>query len=362
MSKQLSFQIEKYNQPLKANTYDLPVPNPDEVRVKVAYCGVCHSDVHFQEGEFDLGEGVKLDMKSSMPLPMTPGHEIVGTVDLVGNLVKGLKVGDQVALFPLSGCNDCSNCSSGLSQLCHFQNFYGSNQQGGFSTHVVAKESQAVRFQKIDLPFAATCCCSGITTFSAIKKLGRVSDDDKILFIGAGGLGLMALQLFKAMFPTHPGPTFADIDPKRLEIAMEMGASETLNLKTDSNQILLNSKTSWIGQGFQGILDFVGSAQSLTLSAPMLNKGGKVVVVGLFGGSAKVPVPLFPLKGISILGNYLGTLEEFKELINLLENNKITPPPLFIRPLSEASQALSDLRNGKVIGRTVLKVDAGSNL
>jgi len=120
--------------------------------------------------------------------------------------------------------------------------FYGSSMNGGFSSHVIAKAEQAVPYGKADAAFAATACCSGITTFSAIKKLGRIADHERILFIGAGGLGLMALQLFKTLHPTHPGPVFADIDQARLDLTLKLGASGVINLKTDRKVLSEASK------------------------------------------------------------------------------------------------------------------------
>jgi len=231
---------------------------------------------------------------------------------------------------------------------------------GGFSTHVLATASQAVRLSPaVDPAFAAISCCSGITTFAAIRKLGHIDKRDKILFIGAGGLGLMALQLFKVLHPDHPGPVVADIDQAKLDHAKAAGASDILNLKTSHKELERLAKSgnaphshtshpflfshvlfsffvlvaSWVGDGFSGILDFVGAGPTLSQAVTLLSKGGKLVVVGLLGGTGHIPVPFFPLKDIQVVGNYLGTAEEFRVRLLPLPSNflsPLTPPYSFV--------------------------------
>jgi len=358
---QISYQIERFNAPLQRNLLTIPEPTDDHVLIKVIMCGICHSDVHFLEGYFDLGDGARMDLKR-MPLPMTPGHEIVGIIEKTGRLVKNVKKGDRVAVYPLLGCQKCARCRAGEEHYCNFAKFYGSSMQGGFSSHVLAHYSQVMPYGKADPAFAAVACCSGVTTFSAIKKLGKVDKDAKLLFIGAGGLGMMAVQLFKTLHPHHPGPIVADIDQTKLQLALENGASGILNLKTESDKVVNYAKGSWFGDGFTGIIDFVGSSTTVTQGAQMLNKGGALIVVGLFGGASKLSTPVFPLKGISIVGNYLGSPEEFKELMSIVQEGKIVSPPLIIRPFEDANDALFQLQKGGVAGRTVLKIDSHSSL
>ncbi len=112
------------------------------------------------------------------------------------------------------------------------------------STHLLLPDEElAVPYSNAEEPFVAMCCCSGITTYSAIKKIGKIGDDESVLFIGAGGLGLMAVQLFKILYPNHKGPAVADIDDAKLEAAKNSGASETFNMKKDLRNLQRKMKS-----------------------------------------------------------------------------------------------------------------------
>jgi len=280
----------------------------------------------------------------------------------LGSSVSGLKVGDKIALFPLTGCKKCHFCLTEQEHLCPTSVFYGSAIQGGFSNYVLADFTQAISYSSIQPTFAATCCCSGITTYSALKKIGHLTETSKVVFIGAGGLGLMALELFKTIYPSHPGPIFLDIDDAKLKMALENGASETMNIEKENVKVKELASKSWTGNGIVAVLDFVGSTQTVSTGISLLSKGGKLIIVGLYGGGMKLPIPVFPLKAISIHGNYLGSLQEFKELMQIVSQGKVTAPPITVRSFSEADQTIQDLRNGKIVGRVVLQIDPNSSL
>jgi len=273
-----------------------------------------------------------------------------------------VKENNKVAAYLMDTCGTCTPCSEGKKHLCTFQKIFGNHVQGGYSTHVIANQRQLFHYGKADPAFAAVCSCAGITTFSAVKKLGKINSQDKILFIGAGGLGMMAIQLFRKLYPNHPGPVVADVDQSKLETALQLGASDIINFKTDRKKIAGLARSSWINDGFQGVIDFVGSESSFSTGFQFLNRGATFVAVGLFGGSSKLPLPVLPVKEVTIKGSWAGSLEEFKELMDIVKEGAIQHPPITVRPLNEVNDVLSLLRNGQVTGRIVLQVDPQANM
>jgi D-arabinose 1-dehydrogenase-like Zn-dependent alcohol dehydrogenase len=192
--------------------------------------------------------------------------------------------------------------------------------------------------------------CSGLTAYAAMKKLGDISPEERVLVVGLGGVGMMGLQFAKAMFDA--APLGADVDDSKLQAARGAGAHEVYNPKDAEALKKLMADTNG---GVPGVVDFVGSEASLKFATSAVRKGGKVIVVGLFGGAFAMPIPMFPMRAISIGGSYVGSLGETIEMMELVRAGKIDPIPVTERPLSAATQSLNDLREGKVLGRVVLK-------
>ena len=133
----LSYQIDTFGKPLAQAIRETPQPQGSEVLLRVGSCGVCHSDVHLQDGYFDLGGGNRLDMARAMQPPRTLGHEIAGTVVAVGPQARGVAVGDRRVVYPWIGCGRCTLCTTGDEQLCHLPQALGVHRDGGFADHVM---------------------------------------------------------------------------------------------------------------------------------------------------------------------------------------------------------------------------------
>ncbi len=336
--------IVEYGQPLQLVESETPQPQGTEILLKVAHCGVCHSDVHIHDGHFDMGGGNKLDVRAGRKLPFTLGHEIEGEVVAVGADVKDVKVGDQRVAYPWIGCGDCPTCNRGEEQLCNKPRNLGIQVAGGYATHVlVPHERYLLDYTGVKNGLAATYMCSGLTAYGAMKKLD-VSDEERVLVVGLG------LQFAKAMF--RQAPLGADVDENKLQSAKGTGAHEVYNPKDPEALKKLLADT---GGGVPAAVDFVGSEASLKFATGAVRKGGQVVVVGLFGGGFSMPIPLFPMRAISIGGSYVGSLSETHEMMELVKAGKIDPIPVEERPLEAASKSLDDLRKGGVMGRVVLK-------
>ena len=347
----LSQAIVEFGQPLKEIETATPTPQGSEVLIKTAHAGVCHSDVHIHDGYFDLGGGNKLPM-GNLKLPHTLGHEIEGEVVAVGPDVKGVKVGDHYAVYPWIGCGDCAACQRNEENYCLKPRQLGcsSGIAGGYATHVLVPHPKyLLDFGKTNPALAAAYMCSGLTAFGAMKKVGALAPGDEVVVLGCGGVGMMGIQFAKALF--GKGPIAADIDDGRLEAAKKAGAKATYNSKDPANAKKLVADTG----GAYAIVDFVGSESSFAFANSITrNKGSKIIIVGLFGGAMTMPLPLFPLRALSIIGSFVGSLPEAQQMMEIVRAGKVDPIPYAERPFAKASETLSDLRAGKITGRVVL--------
>src|ERR1700684_3554025 len=197
----------------------------------------------------------------------------------------------------------------------------------------------------LDPVTAAPYACSGVTTYSALKKVESVLDTPIVIF-GAGGLGLMALSLLKAM--GGKGAIVVDIDARKREAAEKAGALATVDGGAADALEQLAQKA---GGPIRAVIDLVGNAKTTQLGFDCLAKGGKLVLVGLFGGGATWALPLIPIKALTIQGSYVGSLRETRELLDLVRAKNIAPIPVTPLPLAKANEALLDLRNGRLVGR-----------
>jgi len=182
--------VVRNGQPLEAVEVTTPEPTGTQVLLKTTYCGVCHSDLYFQDGYYDLGGGKRLSLKDrGVKLPFIPGHETVGKVVALGPEAKGVAVGDHRLVYPWAGCGKCKHCLSGNDHMCLTPRSLGVFRDGGYGTHVlVDKPEHLVDFGNVDPALAATYACSGITAYSAVRKLSDVEPDSPVVVIGAGGL------------------------------------------------------------------------------------------------------------------------------------------------------------------------------
>jgi D-arabinose 1-dehydrogenase-like Zn-dependent alcohol dehydrogenase len=191
--------------------------------------------------------------------------------------------------------------------------------------------------------------CSGLTAYGALKKVPELGPKDEVLIVGAGGLGMMAIQFAKELF--GKGPLVADIDEGRLQAAMGAGAKAVYNTTDPAALKQLMADTEG---GALAAIDFVGSDSSFGFASQTVRRGGKVIVVGLFGGGMSMPLAMFPIRAFTVGGSYVGSLAEAEAMMELVRAGKVDPIPVREVPLSSANQVLEDLKAGKVIGRVVL--------
>ena len=347
----LSHAVVEFGAPLEALETPTPVPTGTEVLLLTRHAGVCHSDVHIHDGYFDLGGGNRLGLQA-IKLPHTMGHEIEGEVVAMGPDAKGVAIGERYAAFPWIGCGQCAPCQRGEENLCGRPRQLGCSPgvPGGYATHVIIPHPRyLLGYGDTPPALAAAYMCSGLTAFGAIRKVGALGADDSLVILGCGGVGMMGVQFARAL--TGKGPIAADIDDGRLEAAKKAGAVATYNTKDAgaAKQLVADTKG-----GAYAVVDFVGSEATFAFANAAVRKGGKIIIVGLFGGAMSMPLPMFPLRALTIAGSYVGSLSEAEEMMRLVRTGRVDPIPLATRPLADAGRTLDDLRHGRITGRVVL--------
>jgi alcohol dehydrogenase, propanol-preferring len=347
-----SYDIVEWGRPLQAVIRDTPVPRGEQVLVRVEACGVCHSDLHIRDGFLDMGPDRKVSFEAlGLKLPFTLGHEIVGTVVAAG-AEASVPIGARRVVFPWIGCGACRHCLRGDELSCEANVGLGTRRPGGYADHVLVPHSRyLLDYGDLDPYFAATLACSGLTAFSALRKLPPLSAEDSLLLLGAGGLGMQALGLAPLVTPARI--VVADIDPARLTVAAERGAAQVVDLSHEGGVARLRAAT---GEGMRGVIDFVGSPGTVDFALQALGKGGTAILVGLFGGALPLPLPLLPSRNVTLRGSYVGTLAEMRELLALARAGEVAGVPLFPRPMAEINEALDELAAGRVQGRIVAVV------
>lgn len=350
----ISYDVAEFGKPLQRFERPTPQPQGTEVLVRTLAAGVCHSDLHLWEGGYDLGAAGRLNVADrGISLPFTMGHEIAGEVAALGPAAQGVTTGGKYLVFPCIGCGECAVCRGGDEQLCLKPRFLGIYRPGGYGDHLLVPHPRyLIPLGDLIPAEAAPYACSGVTTFGALRKLGSLIERQPIVVMGAGGLGLMCLTLLQAL--GGKGAVVVDIDPRKREAALAAGALAAIDgaAPDAARQI-----AAAVGEPVLGVIDYVGARATVQLGLDVLTKGGKLVVVGLFGGDITLPLPPIPMRALTIQGSYVGSLQELKELMELVGRTKTARIPITCRPHAEAAAALEELHAGHTVGRCVLVPD-----
>ena len=342
--------LVKFDAPLCETIVETPKPAGREVLVRIERCGLCHSDLHIQDGYADLGGGKRLDTTRGMTLPFTLGHEIAGVVDEVGPDVPKELIGARRAVFPWIGCGQCRDCDNGDENLCTKQRFLGVSIDGGFATHVLVPDAKyLLEYDPLPVNQAATLMCSGVTAYGALKRLVDRPRQRNLLLIGLGGVGMMGLSLAQAMFKQPI--SVADLSAAARDTALQNGAATAYD---PSEPDVIKRILKETGGGFDEVVDFAGNEKSMAFAVAVVARGGKIVVSGLMGGQFTLPMVQWVYKRMTIEGFMVGTLTEAHELMTLARAGKIKPPPMREEPMGDVQKWIEALRAGHVVGRVVL--------
>jgi len=330
------------------------VPRGTEVLVRIRRSGVCHSDLHIADGYFDMGEGKKMELKDRMQLPMSLGHEILGEVVSAGPDAPDAPIGKTMLVHPWIGCGECQACEEERENDCLNMNPLGIRRDGGYATHVLVDHPKfLVDVDGLDLDSVTPLACSGVTVYNALRKALPLEDGEWLCVMGAGGLGLNAVSIAKAMGVKKI--VSVDMDDKALAAARDMGADAIVNSAESPNVVkelqgITNNK-------LLAVVDTVGNESTSRNSVYALLKMGRYIVVGLHGGTFKMPLPMLPQKALTVRGSFVGSCKDLQELVVLAKTGKMKDIPVSTRPLNQADATLQDLRDGKITGRVVLTTD-----
>ena len=341
-------------EPLEIKELETPKPRGSQVLVKVQSSGVCHSDIHIWEGGYEGPGGTFLKTTDrGVKYPLTPGHEIAGLVTEMGDEAKeNFRQDEKVLVYPWIGEGLCPACRTGEENLCDNPRSLGIYRNGGYAEYVLVPSYRyLLRLpNEIDMDAASTLSCSALTAYSAVKNTG-IKPDNNIVVVGAGGLGLMAIQLAKSIFGARI--IALDLGDEKLKIAKENGADETINTKNEHNFVQRIMELT-DNKGADAVIDFVNASKTVEADMQFLRRRAKVVLVGLFGGELNLNLVSMPTKAYRIIGSYTGTIQDMAELVSLA-NRKVIKPVVSDRfKLSEATEALTKLKEGKIIGRGVI--------
>lgn len=337
-------------EPLQEIEVPTPVPQGTEVLLEVTHCGVCHSDLHFWKGEYNMGGGTVMKLADrGVQLPRAPGHEVVGRVVALGPEASGVALGDVRVVFPWLGCGTCPECLSENDNLCLSPSGIGVIRHGGFGSHVVVPHGRYLADPgNVDPALAATYACSGITLYSAVRKIMPVAPDKPVLIVGAGGLGLMGIAMLKAF--DHRNIVTVDIDPVKRQAALDAGATQVIDGAAEGLKDRILAACGPVA----ATLDCVANDATARVSFDVLGKGGKLVIIGVAGGEITLSLAALIFRAHSVMGNLTGNPKDLREVLALANSGKLAPTPVNLRPHDHANEALQDLYAGRVTGRLVL--------
>ena len=323
---------------------DVPEPTvsgPLDVVVKIGGAGVCRTDLHIIEGQWDE--------RMHTPLPYILGHENAGWVHEVGSAVTNVAVGDTVILHPTPTCGLCRACRAGDDMHCENSTFPGLSTDGGMAEYLLTSARACVKLDPSTQPQdVAALADAGITAYHAVKKaIPLLYPGTTCVVIGAGGLGHIGVQCLAAL--TAARVIVVDRNPEALKLAEQLGADATV--VADGGQVDTVMDLTG-GAGAHVVLDFVAEQGAEMDGWNMTAPAGSYFVIG-YGGTLHIPTLDIISTERNIIGNIVGTYNELAELMALAQGGKVTLHTKTY-PLAAAPDALADLDAGRVRGRAIL--------
>lgn len=340
-------RLHRYGEQPRMDDVDEPrITGPWDVIVDVGAAGLCRTDLHIIEGQWDPIQHPRL--------PYTLGHENAGWVREVGNAVDNVAVGDAVILHPLTSCGLCAACRVGEDSHCENASFPGINVDGGMAEQLLTNARAVVRLDAGLAPKdVAALADAGLTAYHAVRKAAdHLFPGTHAVVIGAGGLGHIGIQALVAI--TSAEVTVVDRSEEALQLASALGAHHTVLATGDdavAKQVL-----DITGGGAHIVFDFVGEHGTELLTPRLLRNRGSQYVIG-YGGAVRIPTIEIISREINVIGNLVGTYNDLVELMTLTAQGRVKLHTR-VYPLEAANDAIADLDNGRLVGRGIL-VPAG---
>jgi D-arabinose 1-dehydrogenase-like Zn-dependent alcohol dehydrogenase len=312
--------------------------------IRILTCGVCYSDYKTAHG--------KMQYSPTLKLPHVPGHEICGEA-VEARPDTGFHVGERVIVYNYWSCGRCAMCRMGMENICeNLQGWVGFTTPGGFEEYLAVPAERLLRLPDGITPeqAAPTSCALG-TSYRAVVTRAQARPGQTIVVQGVGGVGLYSLQVAQA---SGARVLAVDIDPKHLQVAARLGAARGALAGEEARSMVLDFTS---GLGADAVIDTVGHEESLHQAAQMARRGGRVVGVGyVVGGFARVQTDDYVLREVEFVGSRYVQRHELERAIQLLASKQVQPVVDDVLPLESANEAFTRLEQGKVIGRTVLRV------
>ncbi len=335
--------LRQLRTPLKLEEVPMPQPGPGELLIKVVACGVCHSDLHAVDG----------DWNPPPALPLIPGHEVAGHVAARGSGVSAAKEGDAVGVpWMWNACGACEHCLAGDETICADGQSTGYSRPGGYAEYITAPAAYVGRLPaRTDMVAMAPILCAGVTVYRGIKRTGARPGAWLAVF-GVGGLGHLAVQYGRAM-GLHVAAV--DVADAKLRLAEELGAEVTVNaVKTDAVKVLRR--------------DLAGGAHAAVVTTPApaafdqairaLRPGGTVSLIGVpdqKGDSLTTSIARLIGRELSLRGSNVGSRLDLAEAIRFAAEGQVKAQ-VERQPLKAVNKVFDRLRRGKVVGRVVLDI------
>ena len=331
--------LEAIGTPLVMKDVPTPTPGPGEVLIKVEACGVCHSDLHLADGDWDL-------LRPITKTPVILGHEVAGTIAALGEGVTSRAVGDRVGVpWIYWSCGECEFCKENREILCLKQKITGCGVDGGFAEYMIAPATHATKLpSSLSAAEAAPLLCAGVTVYRALKQAGLAADQ-RVAVFGVGGLGHLAIQIARAK-----GASVAAIDmtDDKLELGKSLGAEWTVNASTEA----VHKRMRALG-GVHIAIVTSASAAAYETALRCLRRGGTMAVVGMANEPFKVSAVSLVSGETRIVASAVGTRDDLRELFELVDQHPIRCK-IETRPLDQVGQVFEELKRGAVLGRIVL--------
>jgi len=324
--------------PLKLTEIDRhEIANPKEVLVKIEACGVCHSQLHSIEGDWE-------DIGIPPTLPTVPGHEVVGKIVVIGSNVTKFKVGERVGITPLLGsCLDCQYCNDGKEYLCEKMDVTGESLKGGYTEYITVSEDFATKVpDTMKSEYAAPLFCAGISAYKAVKA-AEPKKNKKIAVFGIGGVGHMAIQFAKIEGCEVSGVSRKE---KHLEVAKKLGADNVFVYSSNQKQFRQDVNEEY--GLFDAAIVFAPVEQVTDTAIKSIKKGG-IVVIATVGN-----IPNFlAFEEKTVRGTLIGSRKDMEDVIKISDEHKLEVVTESF-PLEQANEVLVKLKNSEIDARAVL--------
>ncbi|MCW2278180.1 zinc-binding dehydrogenase [Heliophilum fasciatum] len=322
---------------LKIEEVPTPEAGAGEIRVKVAACGLCHTDLHY------IDSGVPTFKKP----PLILGHEISGTVDQIGEGVTQFKVGDRVLLPAVMSCGTCYNCRTGRENICMNMKMPGNDMDGGYAEYICAPAKDAFHLpEEIPLVEGSIIADAITTPFHAIKNRAQVKPGDTVVIMGCGGVGLNCVQVAAA---AGASVIAVDLLPQKLEWAKQFGAVATINPKEVDNVAKAVRKLT--GGGADIAIECIGNPKTMEIAFDCLRAGGRMTIVGYSEHAMNLNASRLMYREMEVIGSLGCRPVDYPKCIELARTGKIRVKEMVTRrfTLEEINEGFDYLRSGEGI-------------